>query len=214
MIHIPTKWRFASLIGFVLLVHPFIAASQARDGGAASPSPGQITLVVTVLDSASKPVTGASVRVTPMGGNLQSETTGRDGTAQLKVPKGTLRILEVTASGYQAVTMTNVQATTAPATSVRVSLKALVKMVVVPDVVGKRSDDALNIVKGKGLVCNLFMNVGDAATAAQRKLPIIVQSQRPAAGTLVAPGTAVYLTCVPQLPQPVPQPRSVSPKLK
>lgn len=214
MTHIPTKWWFLSLIGLVLLVHPLIADSTTRDGGAASPSPGQITLVVTVLDSASKPVAGASVRVAPVSGNLQSGTTGRDGTAQLSVPKGTLRSFEVTASGYQAVTMTNVQATTAPATSIRVSLKALVKMVFVPDVVGKTSDDALNIVKGKGLVCNLFMDVGDAATAAQQKLPIVVQSQRPAAGTSVAPGTAVTLTCVPQLKQPIHQPKSVSPKLR
>jgi hypothetical protein len=194
-----TRW-FPSLLGLVFLAGLGLAAGNpARDGGmAVSPVRGDITLVVTVLDGASKPVAGASVRVTPIGRNLLDGTTGRDGIVKFSVPSGTVRSIEVTASGYQVATMTNVQATSSPATSVRISLRPLVQMVIVPDVVGKTSQDAENIIKSKGIVCKLFMDVGDAAAAGRQNLPIVVQSQRPPAGTSVAPGTSISLTCVPR----------------
>jgi hypothetical protein len=178
-----------------LAVNPgWLHAQRMQPGG--DVAHGDITLIVTVLDSASKPVTGAAVRVAPSGRNLQDGTTGRDGVVKFSVPRGTIRSIDVTASGYQPATMTNLQATSSPATSFRISIKPLVQTVVVPDVVGKTSQDAENILKGKGLVCKLIMDIANAAVPGWQNLPIIVQSQRPAAGASVAPGTAVNLTCV------------------
>jgi hypothetical protein len=72
----------------------FLFAQPAATAPAAAGP--DITLVVTVLDANGSPVSGAAVRVAPMGRNLQDGTTGRDGVVRFTVPSGTMRSIEVT----------------------------------------------------------------------------------------------------------------------
>ncbi len=72
---------------------------------AAAPVP----FVVTVVDGESKPVAGASVRMTTAANEALSGTTGSDGRAQFSVSRGAAKSVDITKAGYLAGNVSGVQ---------------------------------------------------------------------------------------------------------